>query len=127
MQNLLIIVVVLLFALLGWVGWVAGAGVSAKCCPPRPLVKEKQDFVTFLDFMLFEKPDFVMFGLLAGRVRQQLETMHSHSRHVVKTRVDVPTLHGRHGKTRSACNMGRSTNIFAIPRRRELKKQNKFK
>jgi len=33
--NLLIVVVVLLFASLGWVGWVAGVGVSTECCSPR--------------------------------------------------------------------------------------------
>ena len=48
MLNLLIVVdvvvvvvvvvvfVIVLCASLGWVGWMAGAGVSTECCSPRP-------------------------------------------------------------------------------------------
>ena len=66
MQNLLIVVVVLLLASLGWVGWMAGVGVSTKCCSPRP-----SNAHSWISGFL-KKPDFVIFGIPAGEVWENM-------------------------------------------------------
>ena len=77
---------------------------------------------TFLDFMLFEKPDFVIFGLPAVDVWKKLKKSHSRCRVVVKLHFDIPTLHGKHKNKRFPCSMGMSKMVFATPLGRERQK-----
>ena len=116
--NLLIVfvvVVVLLFASLGWVGWMAGVGVSTECGPPP----QPNAHFWISCFLKNRISWFLAFPL---RRCEKLKKSRYRQRGVAKTIFDVPTLHGKHKKKRFPCSMGMSKMVFATPLGRERQK-----